>query len=189
MVFSYAWCILLFADSRLTFKVLPLCILQWAFLYPTTSVLGSTVYGVSMCDVLPWGTPGPNPVDLRTAETLAMRMEGRSWLVAFISAVNLLPILLYVICIDPGHPLALLTDLDDGEVDDAERLKLTPITQCDSWELRYSQYDESMTLGVLGGMPSQSGSLTTPRQQLVRRPVASPHFIEAFTPFMSPRGV
>ncbi|KAF4695413.1 hypothetical protein FOZ60_004904 [Perkinsus olseni] len=109
-----------------------------------------------MCDVLPWGTPGPNPVDLRTAETLAMRMEGRSWLVAFISAVNLLPILLYVICIDPGHPLALLTDLDDDEVDDTERLKLTPITQCDFWELRYSQYDESMTLGVLEEMQSQS---------------------------------
>ncbi|KAF4669040.1 Chitin synthase, class 2 [Perkinsus olseni] len=169
MVFSYAWCILLFADSRLTFKVLPLCILQWAFLYPTTSVLGSTIYGVSMCDVLPWGTPGPNPVDLRTAETLAMRMEGRSWLVAFISAVNLLPILLYVICIDPGHPLALLTDLDDDEVDDAERLKLTPITQCDSWELRYSQYDECTTLGVLEEMQSQSGSLTFLRQQPMQR--------------------
>ncbi|KAF4677071.1 Chitin synthase, class 2 [Perkinsus chesapeaki] len=89
---SYLWSIVLYGDLRFVLKVLPVCAIQWLLLYPTTTVLGSSIYCICMSGVLPWGTPGPSTVDPRTSDTLAKRMEVRSWLAALWGIANLLPI-------------------------------------------------------------------------------------------------
>lgn len=77
--------------------ILPLCAVQWFFLLPASSVVGSALYSVCMADILPWGTAGPDPLAPRTANTQAHRMETRSWLTAAWLAFNLLPIVVFTL--------------------------------------------------------------------------------------------
>ncbi|KAF4677072.1 Chitin synthase, class 2 [Perkinsus chesapeaki] len=88
---------LIFMGDLDIFWLLPLCVVQWFFTLPATTVVGSALYSVCMADILPWGTAGPDPLALETADTQARRMETRSWLTSAWLAANLLPIVAFTL--------------------------------------------------------------------------------------------